>query len=142
MKKAIIFGFLLWAILFMVALLFTPIRFADRTLYESIMPVVVVTSTVVFINLYFMKVENGFVLEGIVTGMIWLTITVTVDLLMFSSGSLKMGVVDYIKDIGIAYLMIPVITTGSGYLLTKKRKFNYGRIIATEDLKLFTFHPN
>ncbi len=39
-KKALLFGFLLWVIPFVIAFLIFPIRNSDRPLFESIMPIV------------------------------------------------------------------------------------------------------
>ena len=52
---------------------------------------------------------------GTVVGMIWLAIGVSIDLLMFMQGPMKMPLADYIKDIGVTYLMIPIITSSIAY---------------------------
>ena len=40
--------------------------------------------------------------------------------LLFSEGPMKMPFADYIKDIGLTYLIIPMVTLGFGYLLQQK----------------------
>ena len=84
------------------------------------MPVVVTVSTVLFSNLYFRNVEAAFVKEGILLGLSWLAISVVIDLLMFMQGPMKMTLVDYVKDIGFTYLIIPTVTVGFGFLLEKR----------------------
>lgn len=119
-KIALIYGFLVWTIPFVVAFLIFPLRNSDRPFFESIMPVTVTIVTVIFSVLYFKKVEANFLKEGIFLGIVFLAVSIVIDLLMFSKGPMAMPFVDYLKDIGFAYLLIPVITTGMGYLLDKK----------------------
>ena len=115
LKLALGFGFLVWLIPFAVAFAIFPIHGSDRILFESIMPVVGVFSVVVFAVLYGRQVK-GIVLEELVRlGVLWLAISIAIDLLMFSWGPMKMTLIDYVKDIGFTYLAIPVITAGFGY---------------------------
>ena len=116
LKLALAYGFLDWLIPFATAFAIFPIHGSDRIFFESIMPVVGVFSAVVFAVLYGRQVK-GIVLEVWVRlGILWLLISVAVDLLMFSWGPMKMSLVDYFKDIGFTYLAIPIITAGFGYL--------------------------
>ncbi|MCJ7530454.1 MAG: hypothetical protein MUO64_05415 [Anaerolineales bacterium] len=84
------------------------------------MPVVVTVCAVLFSILYFRKVEKSFLQEGMLVGIAWLVINIFVDLLLFSEGPMKMPFADYIKDIGLTYLIIPTVTLGFGYLLQQK----------------------
>ena len=120
-KKALLFGFLLWVIPFVVAISIFPVRNSDRPLFESIMPVVVVLCVVIFSVLYFQKLDGKLLREGIILGLLWLVISLVIDLIMFLPETpMHMSFVDYLKDIGVTYLMTPTITIGFGYLLGKK----------------------
>ena len=112
-------GFLVWLIPFVVSVLIFPLKGSLPALFESIMPVVVVISVVVFAALYFRKVKADFLKEGIVVGIVWLMICLVLDLLMFTEGPMKMSLADYMMDIGLVYLMIPIITVGFGWVLGK-----------------------
>ena len=116
LKLALGFGFLVWLIPFAVAFAIFPIHGSDRILFESIMPVVGVFSVVVFAVLYGRQVKGIVLEEWVRLGVLWLAISIAIDLLMFSWGPMKMTLIDYFKDIGFTYLAIPVITTGFGYL--------------------------
>lgn len=120
LKLALIYGFLVWVIPFVVAFLIFPLRTSDRPFFESIMPVVVTVATAIFAALYFKKVETSFLKEGILLGIIFFSVSIVMDLSMFSRGPMAMPFVDYIKDIGFTYLLIPVITIGVGYIIDKK----------------------
>ena len=80
------------------------------------MPVVGVFSAVVFAVLYGRQVKGIVLEEWVKLGILWLLISVVVDLLMFSWGPMKMTLINYFKDIGFTYLAIPIITAGFGYL--------------------------
>lgn len=115
-KTAIFYGFLVWLIPFVVAIFIFPIRQADRALFESIMPVVLTLSIVVFSVKYFRVVNGNYLTEAVRLGLVWLVISLGIDLLLFMQGPMKMTPLDYFKDIGLIYLIIPVVTIGFGYL--------------------------
>ena len=121
-KKTLLYGFLIWLIPFVVAFLIFPIRESNRALFESIMPVVITISVAFFAYQYFKKLDNNFVKEGVMLGLIWLAISFVIDLVMFMQGPLKMTFTVYIVDIGLTYLIIPAITIGFGYLSKSKAK--------------------
>ena len=115
-----LYGFLVWLIPFAVSFLIYPLRGSHRALFESIMPVVLTICVVFFSNLFLRKSGEKFLKEGIMLGILWFAISLVIDLLMFMKGPMKMTFADYMMDIGLTYLIIPVITVGSGYLLTKR----------------------
>jgi hypothetical protein len=45
-------------------------------------------------------------------GIVFLVVSVAIDLLMFGWGPMKMAFVDYLKDIGLTYMVMPMITVG------------------------------
>jgi len=49
-------------------------------------------------------------------GVVWLIISIVIDLTMFMQGPMKMGFADYLMDIGLTYFIIPTITIGFGYI--------------------------
>ena len=116
LKLALAYGFSVWLIPFTVAFAIFPIHGSDRIFFESIMPVVGVFSVVIFAVLYSRQVKGIVLEEWVKLGILWLLISVVVDLLMFSWGPMKMSLIDYFKDIGFNYLAIPIITAGFGYL--------------------------
>ena len=119
-KWAILFGFLIWLIPFMVSVAIFPLRTSDRPLFESIMPVVVTLCAVVFSVLYFKKIQSWFMRESVIVGITWLALSIVIDLVLFMQGPMKMDIWDYVKDIGLTYLIIPIVTIGDGYLLRRK----------------------
>ena len=55
-------------------------------------------------------------------GAAWLVINLVIDLPLFSAGPMATPLADYVKDIGLTYLIIPAVTIGMGYLLEKKSR--------------------
>lgn len=117
LKKTLLYGFLIWLIPFIVAFLIFPIRESNRPLFESIMPIAVTACAVVFSILYFKKLETEFLKEGILIGAVWFLISLIIDLMMFLPESpMHMDFIPYMMDIGLTYMIIPIITIGFGYL--------------------------
>jgi uncharacterized membrane protein YpjA len=120
-RRAILFGFLIWLIPFVVAFVIFPLRESSRPLFESIMPVSVAGATVIFGVLYFRHVAHDHIRQGILIGAIWLGMCLLIDLpLMLLGGPMQMTLWEYISDIGVTYLMIPVITIGMAVALGRQ----------------------
>ncbi|MFC1506685.1 hypothetical protein ACFLQ6_06405 [Thermoproteota archaeon] len=121
-KTIIMFGFLIWVIPFAVSFFIFPLRSSSRPLFESIMPVVLTSTVVLFTVRYLSKINREFVKEGIFIGIVWLIISLVIDLILFMPESpMQMTLSDYMMDIGITYLIILIIPVGSGYLMEKNR---------------------
>lgn len=118
--RALILGFLLWLIPFIVSFIVYPLKSSSPLLFESIMPVTLALVCMFFAYIYFKKVSSAYIKEGIVIGILWLAISILIDLLMFSWGPMAMTPIAYMEDIGLTYLMYPVMTIGIGYILEKK----------------------
>lgn len=124
LKMALLYGFLVWLIVFVVSIIIYPIHDTNRPLFEAIMPVSITLCSVIFSILYFKKVDTDFLGEGALLGIIWLAENIIFDLMLFMEGPMKMTITDYMADIGVTYFIIPVITIGFGYILEKRREVN------------------
>ncbi len=121
LKLAISYGFLIWLLPFIVSVLIFFLHATERTLFESIMAVVLVFFVVLFTNLYFKKHEKS-LREGVFLAVTWILISLSFDFLFFIAGPARMNINDYIKDIGLTYLIIPIITLGFIYLPKVKKE--------------------
>jgi len=115
LRHAILYGFLVWLIPFAVSFVIFPFHESNRPLFESIMAVTV-AAVVVVCGLAYLRATGGVSLrEMTLVGLLWLVISVLIDApLMLLGGPMLMSVGAYAADIGVTYLMIPVITTGLG----------------------------
>ncbi len=111
---AILYGLLLWACVFAVAILAAPLRETDRPLFESIMPVTLGLGTAVAGVRALGRAGRGSLREGLRLGAVWLVVQLALDALVFSRGPMRMSLRAYLGDIGLTYLIIPVITVALG----------------------------
>ena len=120
--KICLFGFLIWLIPFIVSFLIFGLHEDHRSLFESIMAVAVTLSVVIFSIIYFKTVGKGYIKEGVIIGMIWLIINLIIDLIIMVllESPMQMSIDDYMMDIGLTYMVIPVITIGFGMILEKR----------------------
>ena len=118
--KIALSGFLIWLIGFLISIALFSIHETQRPLFESIMPVVITACVVFFSIFHFRKTEADFLKEGVLLGVIWFAVNIFFDLLLFMEGPMKMSFTDYIKDIGLTYLIISIVSIGFGYLLECK----------------------
>ena len=119
--KIVLFGFLVWLIPFMVSFFIYPLKTPMYSLFESIMSVLIAVAAVIFSYFYFKDIGANFVREGVVTGIVWFIIAIVIDLVMFMPASpMHMNFTEYMMTVGVKYLIIPVVTIGSGYLAQNK----------------------
>jgi hypothetical protein len=142
-KKAVLYGFLLWLIIFLISIFTFPVRETNRPLFESIMPVAISICVVLFSLRYFARVDRRFLLEGILIGLIWLVINVAIDIPLFLvGGPMKTTPFEYASDIGITYLMIPIITIGLGRIAGRKVRRDQGGTAATGPAEEIPANPS
>lgn len=120
-KRALIYGFLLWIIPFLASVLIFPLKKTDPAFFQSSLGVISMTLAVILTVHYFRKTQ-GNLREGIFLGVIFASLSWFFDFLFFIWGPIKMPIDAYVKEIGIGYLVYLVIAIGFGYLLGKNKK--------------------
>lgn len=109
--KIVLSGFLLWLIPFLFSFLIYPLKTSGSPLFESLMPLILVLFVCIFSYLYLKDIESGILKEGIIIGVIWFLISIIIDLSIFlPSSPMQMSFNNYLSDIGITYLIFPIIT--------------------------------
>ena len=78
-------------------------------------------AAVFFSVLFFQNRTTNFRTAGLLLGLLWLVISFGIDLIMFTWGPMKTPFLDYVSDIGVTYLIIPIVTIGIGWLLKMKK---------------------
>ena len=116
MKKALLFGFLVWLIPFIAGFLAWPVH--EQAAFETILAIAVTASGLVFATLYYRSIESITRGEGIRLGALWFTISLLIDLMMFmpASSPMHMSFAAYMLDIGLTYLIYPMITIAITFL--------------------------
>ncbi len=117
--RTVLYGGLIWLAAFAVSVLIYPLHETQRPLFESIMPVTLAIITAgLGVDLLRRLTGVGW-RQGLIVGLVWFVINVAIDAPLFLvGGPMRMTAMDYIKDIGVTYLMIPIITLGLGIQAT------------------------
>jgi Na+/proline symporter len=113
-RRAVGYGLLVWLIPFAVAFSISSVKESWRSLFESVMAVMVAIAVVVFANLYFRRATRRGAVEGIKLGLLWMAISIAIDLPLMLGPPLNYSPLEYLADVGLTYLMMPVITIGIG----------------------------
>lgn len=120
--KVTIFGVLIWLVPFVVSFGFYNRErqlMIDETYFKSIM-VVVLSAIIVLLSIYYFKsLKSNYIQQGLIAGLWWLVINLGLDAVILLP-SLKTNFGDYFMQIGIRYLMMPIIAIGIGCLLKKR----------------------
>ena len=111
-RRALLLGLLVWLLPFVIALIASQLKDSWRSLFESIMPVTLAAVVVGFSLLYFRQVGAPTVREGVILGILWSIVSVLIDLPLMLSPPIKMPLIEYLADMGLTYLMMPIITAG------------------------------
>jgi hypothetical protein len=107
--RLFLFGFLSWLFTFTGAMALSGFRENNRSLFESLMGPVLVTSAVVFTLLYFRRVDARYFREACWLSIAFVACNILFDLPMFMEGPMRMPFLAYWNDIGLAYLSMPII---------------------------------
>ncbi len=108
LARILIYGFLLWLTVFAASIAIFPIKKADPIFFETLISIILAAATVLYGFIYFNKRKNTLG-ECLTVGISWMIINIAIDLPMFSYGPMKRSFADYMTDIGLTYLMIPII---------------------------------
>jgi hypothetical protein len=111
LRRAILTGLGVWAIPFAISLVIFPWR-ANRALFESVMAVSLTVVAVGFSRGYFQKPVGVGISVGL--GIVWMAVAMLLDIVVLVYGFKAMTLSGYVTDIGLTYLMLPVITFGVG----------------------------
>lgn len=120
------FGFILWLVPFLISFLFytpegkivTSVEF-----FNSVMSVTVALVTVVLLLNYMKSFTVNYSKEAIKAGAAWLIVCVLMDLVLLVPLA-KMNLVTYTINVGLGYLVIPIIAVFAGNLLEQKTEHN------------------
>jgi len=117
----LLFGFLSWLIPFLASIPFYSsqgVLLVDVFLFKSIMIVVGSLVGTLLMVWLFLRIREGYLREGILIGFSWLAINWVLDWLVLLPMS-GMDVSTYFSQIGIRYLVIPIIAVSMGFVLER-----------------------
>lgn len=122
--KNLLFGFMAWLVPFVAAFFFYSREGKlniDQLLFKNIMVVVGSVTGTILLILYFKKINQDYLKEGVMVGIIWLAVNIILDLLVLIPMS-GMTVSSYFTRIGLGYLAIPAMAIAVGASLANKNR--------------------
>jgi len=121
--KMILFGLITWIVPFVTSFLFfnmeTQQLSINELFFKSIMIVEGGLIGVFLLVHYFRKISDRFVKEGLIIGLCWFFINIVLDVVVLLPTS-QMDFGTYFQQIGMRYLLIPIISLGMGYVARSK----------------------
>lgn len=117
--KALWLGFFIWLVPFALAFAIFPIRASNRPLFESLIMVIGVLAIMVASVMYRRKHAYFQITDGILLGCLWMVESVILDFYPFIIWPIHMPLDQYIADIAVGYLAMPVVTTALAWLDVK-----------------------
>lgn len=121
MLRKIGYGFIVWVIPYVSAIPLLGLMQSDLIFFKTLMILIGGLTGAVCIVLYFMKVDKDYLQEGIWLGVVWLILNWLLDFAALLPLS-KMPYLQYFKEIGLRYLVMPAMSIPVGYVLSKKIK--------------------
>ena len=121
LSKSVLFGIVLWAVVFLSSVFIFPLKTYNPPFFETLISISLVLFTVIVSFIYFSKVESN-IRNAVSAGIIWMLVNLIIDIPLFSSGPMKKPFADYMTDIGLTYLIIPIITFGIAYTVNVSKK--------------------
>lgn len=121
--RILLFGIITWLIPFVSAFFFYTKDGQlniDIYLFKTIMILVGSLSGALFIILYLIKVSNNLLKESILIGLAWLIINYLLDFIILLPMS-GMALGEYFTQIGLRYLVLPIMSITVGYVADKKK---------------------
>ena len=119
-KRGILYGLLSWAVVFIVSMILYSIKFSHLAFFESILGILITLVGISFTIFYLKKADSPKINDGIILGLLFFLINIIMDLNMFMYGPMAMNIVKYFLDIGITYLIYPIISCGMFYIYLSK----------------------
>lgn len=110
--KIIGFGFIIWLIPTLATL---SVTYLEAMNYFDVVTSVSIAVTVIALTyLYFRDIHENYIKEGIISGVIWLAISIILDVVLIFLGVNKVSLMEYVIYIAPIYIIIPAITIGLG----------------------------
>lgn len=120
------FGFIVWLVPFLVSFLFYSsegVLLTQDAFFNSVMTVVGFTTASILLLNYLKGFTVNYLKESIKAGSAWLIMSVLLDVAILVPIA-KMNLVTYCANIGLGYLVIPIMAIFAGLLLEQKTEHN------------------
>ena len=120
-KKAIIYGILIWILTYILSVIFNPIFTYNLSDVNIVVPIIIIIVTGFFGILYIRNIDQNEVIEGLLVGIVFVIIDIICDyifLMIAQRNPLIVG--DFPTHIIAMFVITLSITTFLGYLAQMK----------------------
>ena len=129
--KLLLISFFAWLIPFIIGFAAFSFKADDYSLFETVMTVTITSVAVSASVIWLKNIKEQYIKNGIVLGISLPAVSLLFDFIFFLSPSpMQMTFIDYFKDIGLTYIVFPIISSGMGFILynvNEKERVGYGR---------------
>lgn len=115
MIRCLWMGALLWICVFAIASLLYPWDIANRHLFEWVMAVVVAGAAIAVATAYVRGLQSPVLPQVVTAAVLWPVMCVVLDFMVILAVVPRVSLGQYLKQVGLAYLMIPPIVLGLAY---------------------------
>lgn len=112
--RIVLFGAGVWAIPFAFGMLVFPLQASMPALFDTLMSIGIAVAATLFGGLFFRKQSAVSMRRALTVGLAWMAICLVIDLPILVAG-LGMSLTSYFADIGLTYLIVPIIVVGMAY---------------------------
>lgn len=119
MLKKIGYGLIIWVVPYVSAIPMIELMKSDPIFFKTLMILIGGLVGVLCTIQYFKNVEKDFLKEGIILGLVWITLNWLLDYVMLIPFA-KLTISRYFMEIGLRYLAMLAPTVTVGYVLSKK----------------------
>lgn len=109
--RIILLGLLIWAVPFGLGMVIFPVVPPVSALFDTIMVVTLAGTTAIASVIHVSRLKEASLDDGLRAGSIWMLVSLLCDVPFFILGPemTRMDPVDYMADVGLSYIMIPLI---------------------------------
>ncbi|OZB95376.1 hypothetical protein [Paenibacillus sp. XY044] len=120
--KLVFFGFLTWLIPLAFSFLFYNKEghlSIDYTLFKTLLIIARAVVGTPLLALYLDRVRSDYIRQGVLLGALWFLMNIGLDALVLLPW-MKISFLDYLGQIGLRYLSMPMMSIAVGWLLTRR----------------------
>ena len=120
-KRGLVLGFLSWLLPLVISFFILPIKRSNAPLFSTVMVLVVLLVAGVLFYSYF-RGRTVTISEALLVGVLWFACNLALDYPLFSHGPMRMTVLSYYSEIGLAYLIFPLFGFGAARLVCSQHR--------------------
>ncbi len=119
-KRGFLLGLLSWFLPFAFSFVIFPLKRWNAPLFATTMMLILLVVACGAFRVYF-RDKSVKMPEALLVGTLWLTCNIVLDYSLFSHGPMRMTVLAYYSEIGLAYLIYPLFGFGAAWLVQSQQ---------------------